>query len=36
MRVTVISNVIFGLGTIPKGLLKRLKDMEIRGQVGII
>ena len=32
----VISIVIGMLGTIPKGLVKGLKDLEIRGQVEII
>ena len=33
MKVMVIPIVIGALGTIPKGLVKGLKDLEIRGQV---
>ena len=33
MKVTVISIVVGALGTIPKGLVKGLEDLEIRGQV---
>ena len=36
MKVTVISIVIGALGTIPKGLIKGLEDLEIRGQAEII
>ena len=36
MKVMVIPIVISVLGTIPKGSLKGLEDLEIRGQVGII
>ena len=36
MKVTVIPIVIGALGTIPKALIKRLDDLEIRGQVGTI
>ena len=36
MKVTVIPVVIGALGTIPKGLVKGLKDLEIRGQVETI
>ena len=35
-KVMVISVVIGALGTIPKGLIKRLEDLEIRGQVETI
>ena len=33
MKVTVIPFVVGALGTIPKGLLKELEVLEIRGQV---
>ena len=33
MKVIVILIVIGALGTIPKGLVKGLEDLEIRGQV---
>ena len=33
MKVTVIPVVIDALGTFPKGLVKGLKDLEIRLQV---
>ena len=33
MKVTVIPVVIDALGTIPKGLIKWLEDLEIRGQL---
>ena len=36
MKVAMIPIVIGAHGTIPKGLVKELKDMEIRGQVDII
>ena len=36
MKVTLIPIVIGALGTIPKGLVKRLEDFEIRGQVETI
>ena len=36
MKVTVIPIVIGALGKIPKGLLKRLEDLEIGGQVETI
>ena len=36
MKVTVIPIVIGALGTVTAGLLKRLEDLEIRGQVEII
>ena len=36
MRVTVIPIVISALGMIPKGLVKGLKDLEIKGQVETI
>ena len=36
MKVTVRPIVIGALGTIPKGLLKRLEDFKIKGQVEII
>ena len=36
MKVTVIPIVIGELGTIPKGLVKGRKDLEIRGQVETI
>ena len=32
MKVTVIPTVIGALGTIPRGLVKRLEDLEIREQ----
>ena len=35
MKVVVISVVIGMLGTIAKGLVKGLEDLEIRGQVDI-
>ena len=36
MKVTVIPTVIGALGTILKGLVKRLKNLEIRTQVETI
>ena len=36
MKVTVIPIVIGALGTVTKGLLKRLEDLEIRGRVETI
>ena len=36
MKVTVIPIVVRALGTIPKGMAKELKDLEIRGQVETI
>ena len=36
MKVTMIPIVIGALGIIPKGLAKRLDDLEIRGQVKTI
>ena len=36
MKVTVIPIVIGALRTIPKGLVKGLEDLEIRGQVETI
>ena len=36
IKVTVIPTVIRSLGIIPNGLLKGLKDLEIRGLVGTI
>ena len=36
MKVTVIPTVIGTLKTITKGLVKGLKDLEIRGQVETI
>ena len=36
MKVTVIPIVIGAFGTIPKGLIKGPKDIEIRGQVETI
>ena len=36
MKVTVIPVVVGVLGTIPKGLVKGLEDLEIRGQVETI
>ena len=36
IKVTVISIVIGALGTVSKGLVKRVEDLEIKGQVGII
>ena len=36
MKVTVIPIVIGALGTITKGLIKRLEDVEIRGQTETI
>ena len=33
MKMTVIPIVAGALGTIPKGLVKRQEDLEIRGQV---
>ena len=36
MEVSVIPIVIGTLGTIPKGLVKELEDLEIRGQVETI
>ena len=35
-NITVIPIVVGALGTIPKGLVKGLKDIEIREQVGAI
>ena len=36
MKVTVRTIVIGALGTIPKGLLKELENLEFRGQVETI
>ena len=36
MKVTVMPIVIGAHGTIHKGLIKEMKDLEIRGQVEII
>ena len=36
MKVTVIPIVVGALGTITKGFMKGMEDLEIRGQVGII
>ena len=36
MKVAVMPVVISALDTIPKGLVKGLEDMEIRGQVEAI
>ena len=36
MKVTVIPIVTNALGTIPKGLVKRLEDVEFRGEVKTI
>ena len=36
MKVTMIPIVICALGTLPKGLLKGLKDLEIRDEVETI
>ena len=36
MTVTVIPTVIGALGTIPKGLVKGVKDLDIREQVETI
>ena len=36
MKVTVIPIVISALGTVTKGLVKGLEDLEIRGRVGTI
>ena len=36
MKVTVVSIIIGALGTIPKGLVKGLKDLEIRGRAKTI
>ena len=36
MKVTVIPIVVGALGTIPKGLIKRPEELEIRGQVETI
>ena len=36
MKVAVIPIVIGALGTIPKGLVKGLEDLELRGQVQTI
>ena len=33
MKVTIIPIVIGAFGTVTKGLLKRLDDLEIRGRV---
>ena len=32
----MVPTVLGALGTIPKGLVQELKDLEIRGQVGTI
>ena len=36
MKVTVIPIIVGALGTIPKGLVKGLKDLEMRRQVETI
>ena len=36
MNVTVLADVSAALVTIPKGLIKRLEDLEIKGQVETI
>ena len=36
MKVTIIPIEIGAFGTVIKGLLKRLEDLEVGGQVGII
>ena len=36
MKMTVIPIVICVIGTIPKGFVKGLKDLEVRGQVETI
>ena len=36
MKVTVIPIVIGALGTVTKGLVKVLEDLEVRGQVETI
>ena len=36
MKVTIIPIVIGSFGTVTKGLLKGLEDLEVRGQVGTI
>ena len=36
MKVTIIPIVIGALGTVTKGLIKRLEDLEIRGRVKTI
>ena len=36
MKMTMLPNVISVLSTIPKGLVKITKDIEIRGQVETI
>ena len=36
MRVSLIPIVIGAVGTIPKGLVRRLEDLEIRGRVDTI
>ena len=36
MKVTIVPTVIGALGTITKGLLKALEDLEIGGQVETI
>ena len=36
MKVTIIPIVIGALGTVTKGLLQGLKDLEIRGRVETI
>ena len=36
MKVTVASIVVGALGTISKGWVKRLEDLEIRGQVKML
>ena len=35
-KVTVILNLICALGTIPKGLIRELEELEIKGLIGII
>ena len=36
MRITVITIVVSALGTVTKGLILGLKDLEIRGQIETI
>ena len=36
MKVTIVSIVIGALGTVTKGLLKGLKDLEVGGRVETI
>ena len=36
MRVVVIPNVVGANGMVPKGLEKRLEELELRGKMGII